>query len=41
VPDSVGAIQWSPAVTTISGNRRIMFRFVDSDAFDVDLVDSR
>jgi proteic killer suppression protein len=27
---------WS---ATISGNWRIMFRFVDGDAFDVDLVD--
>ena len=27
---------WSAA---ISGNWRVMFRFVDGDAFDVDLVD--
>ena len=27
---------WS---VTISGNWRIVFRFVDGDAFDVDLVD--
>jgi proteic killer suppression protein len=27
---------WS---ATISGNWRIVFRFVDGDAFDVDLVD--